>query len=139
MSSKVALITGITGQIVRCETCGTILARKKGESYAYFLKRKFCNKKCYWDNHRGKNHHNYKGGLRRGHDGGYIRFSNGEYVHRWVVEAYTCRELERWEHVHHIDGDPTNNDIENLMIVTNSQHRVIEARDQARGSNGRFV
>jgi len=36
---------------------------------------------------------------------------------------YLGRKLEKWEIVHHIDGDNTNNSLENLQIMSQGQHR----------------
>lgn len=57
---------------------------------------------------------------------------NGErrayYLHRIVMQAFTSWEEIRDRQVDHIDGDSTNNSLDNLMIVTpseNCQKRVI--------------
>lgn len=57
---------------------------------------------------------------------------NGErrayYLHRIVMQAFTSWEAVRDRQVDHIDGDSTNNSLDNLMIVTpseNCQKRVI--------------
>lgn len=44
------------------------------------------------------------------------------YEHRYVVELYLGRYLEKNEFVHHIDGNKSNNNIENLDIVLNGPH-----------------
>lgn len=53
---------------------------------------------------------------------------NGNQVreHRWLMEQHIGRKLERWEHVHHINDDSSDNRIENLMVVSNSDHQRIE-------------
>jgi hypothetical protein len=48
----------------------------------------------------------------------------GNYIvkHRYVMGQALGRKLERQEHVHHIDGDKTNNDLSNLLLLTGIQH-----------------
>ena len=38
-------------------------------------------------------------------------------VHRHVMEEYLGRELEFNEHVYHINGDPRDNNVENLIVI----------------------
>lgn len=51
---------------------------------------------------------------------------NGErrayYVHRIVMQAFTSWEAVRDLQIDHIDGDSTNNSLDNLMIVTPSEN-----------------
>jgi len=44
------------------------------------------------------------------------------YEHRVVVEKYLGRKLSTREHVHHIDGNPKNNSIDNLDVMTPQEH-----------------
>ena len=56
-------------------------------------------------------------------ENGYLRFRNtGKLVHRWVKEKELGRPLEKWEFVHHIDGDRQNNRPENLAVITATEH-----------------
>jgi hypothetical protein len=42
--------------------------------------------------------------------------------HRWLMEQKIGRKLKRSEDVHHIDFDKSNNDINNLKLVSHSEH-----------------
>lgn len=50
------------------------------------------------------------------------------YEHRWLMENKIGRKLESHEHVHHINGNPKDNRIENLQIVTSKQHGAIHKK-----------
>lgn len=45
------------------------------------------------------------------------------YQHRAVMEAAIGRPLRRDEEVHHLNGDGTDNRIENLRLVSRAEHR----------------
>lgn len=49
------------------------------------------------------------------------------YEYRLVAEKKLGRFLRNDEIVHHIDGDPSNNDPENLEVMSQSRHAFIEA------------
>lgn len=127
-----------------CEQCGKSYNRKLRpsgvlESSQEYVIRKYCSQVCYHILNRGKQHHRYKTGFKHGHKGGYIRYTDGQYVHRVVMSEHIGRPLLTEEHVHHIDGDPTNNKIENLEIVSNSEHRKGHAAKQLRDKGGKFA
>ena len=78
---------------------------------------------------------------------GYVEITTGPNKgrphHRVVVEQMLGRPLGRDEHVHHIDGDRTNNDPSNLVVMGASEHarhhaHINHVRRQ-RDANGRFL
>jgi hypothetical protein len=86
---------------------------------------KYCSRSCLAKNHlpqyaqykfqkTGRPHHTYK----------YI-IVDGKRVreHRYLMEKYLGRKLETWEHVHHINGDSLDNRLENLAVLSNSEHQ----------------
>lgn len=56
-------------------------------------------------------------------------------VHRFLMEVALGRKLESWEHVHHIDGNHLNNSIENLEVLSNSEHQKKELRQWSKNND----
>lgn len=52
--------------------------------------------------------------------------------HREIMEKHIGRKLLKEEHIHHVNGDPKDNRIENLMIVSQSEHMKLEYEDRRR-------
>lgn len=126
-----------------CAQCGKLFNRGRlrsgrAESLSDYKVRILCSRKCSYLYRTGSNHYAWKGGVRKRPDG-YLRYSDDRYVHRVVMEKHLGRPLNTDEHIHHIDGNPENNDIINLMIVTNREHRKIESLIAPRDSSGRFA
>lgn len=46
-------------------------------------------------------------------------------TYRLVAEAVLGRRLKKWELVHHVDGDRTNNRLENLAVLTRREHMLV--------------
>ncbi len=61
----------------------------------------------------------------------HIRADGKGYVgeHTLVMESYIKRLLKSDEIVHHIDGDKLNNDIGNLKLMTEQEHKSLHARN----------
>lgn len=124
-------------EIKKCEECGDII---KGRG------KRFCSKECdlkqrsrEWKvnnpmkniDNSGKNNPMYgkvpwnykKEGSKR--KDGYIRIAiKGQRVlkHRYLMEEELGRKLLLSEVVHHKDGNPSNNDIDNLILTSRKQH-----------------
>jgi hypothetical protein len=62
---------------------------------------------------------------------GYIRIRRGDDIileHRAVVEESIGRPLDSSEIVHHVDENKTNNELDNLEVMSNSEHARHHAR-----------
>ena len=136
-----------------CEECGKeYVRRSKLDKPA-----RFCSKRCsgIWQSRIGVQNvtaiarlsPNWKGGIRKRKAGRLMiyapdhPYSSAGYVwiHRLVLEKLLGRPLEPGELVHHIDGDPTNNNPDNLQIVTASEHAKIHDAERGRDEHNLFL
>lgn len=73
---------------------------------------------------------------------GYIEVVLGSSVkqrkHRYVYEQYHKIKLNSKEHIHHLDEDKRNNNIENLVCVSPANHNVLHAMIIKRDVEGLF-
>ena len=81
-------------------------------------KKKILITKCFADGIFEKNNKKYGSNPRKRIQINGVRF----YEHRKLMEIQLGRPLRKDEHVHHINGDPTDNRIENLQIINPVEH-----------------
>lgn len=117
-----------------CQMCGK-------EFFVYPYRKaiaKFCSRSC-GSKKAGANNNRWRGG-RSVMKNGYVRVRvNGDYVyeHRYVMERSMGRKLKCTEVVHHINGDRTDNRINNLKIMDKASHDARETK--RRWSDGIFI
>ena len=126
-----------------CLQCGESFVRgrlRSGriEAIDDWRERKFCSHTCSATANQGEKHHYWRGGIKRRPDGYQRDSRTDKYIHRLVMEKHLGRELNSDEFVHHRDGDPTNNRLGNLEVLTNSQHAKLHAPLRRR-INGAFA
>lgn len=118
-----------TGTIVQCKTCGKEF---------YSTRQKFCSPECsssYRSKHSPKKLYMENGYLVE-HVKGYNKKGNAK-KHRLVVEEAIGRRLTKDEVVHHINGDKTDNRLENLKIMSRSEHSSFHRKDEK--ANGKHL
>jgi len=63
--------------------------------------------------------------------------------HRFVMSQHLGRHLEKWEQVHHINGERSDNRLENLIVMHrsehNSHHKTEEVKNRDRNVKGQFI
>lgn len=102
----------------KCELCGKIF------EHIPCLKPRFCGIKCA-NTFRARKTAKKRGkqlrGVPTGKGNSYVK-ENGRHQHRLVMERHLKRKLRTDEVVHHIDGDKHNNDVSNLIVMTQGEH-----------------
>ena len=110
--------------MVTCDWCGQSFEKKSSDVTR--SNHNLCDRGCYQD---------------------FINFTQagtpnqsvaGKVIYRTLAELKIGRALTDDEEVHHIDGNHSNNTIENLAIISRSAHMAIHATEKRRDKNGRF-
>lgn len=106
-----------------CQYCG-----KDFMAYPYQVRKGhglFCSRSCGRKDKTGEKHHHYQGGIYLATNG-YYYYSSGTHknrqVHRVLMEQHLGRSLDPCEVVHHINEVKTDNRIENLELMSQSEH-----------------
>lgn len=87
-----------------------------------------CSLRCAGRARSGANNVRFNGGLSTFNDGRTIivhRDGKWSFYYRALMEAHLGRELRSDEVVHHINGDQTDDRIENLQVLTRAEHLAI--------------
>lgn len=122
----------------KCPVCGTAFTRESCNQLSDFKEKKYCSRRCFFKANSGENNVNYKRGFKIRKDK-YCKVSGDKYLHRQVMERHIGRKLRRGEHVHHLDGNPLNNEISNLQILTHGVHAKIHSDKRMRNEKGQYV
>ena len=136
-----------------CEECGAGFFERKYKAGKSGSGRHFCSRSCSskatvreqdishlakYNFKKGQVPHNFIG--ETSHSAGYrVVSGNGkkrQLKHRAIMEQHLGRKLSRAEIVHHINGNKVDNQIENLVIMSQSEHCLAHRPHEYRKEGG---
>lgn len=129
--------TVITNGTVVCCQCGTdkdVITNKKAKFYGY------C-RHCMYINRDGTKYKDDTIGKHIAGDGYVYMFGkplrnhprytgSGLLEHVYIMEQFLGRSLKKDEQVHHINGNRSDNRIENLQVLTVAEHHAIHSKEK---------
>jgi len=98
--------------------------------------RRFCSQKCYgaFNGRRLRKTEMWRKPNKRGYVTGTVWTSEGVQLlvrqHRWVMEQHLGQKLLPSQDVHHINGNKSDNRIENLEVIDHSAHSSLHNLDR---------
>lgn len=100
-----------TKQIYMCKWCNKVDTENRHKL--------FCSQECLSESTKAKSSYVDPYAF---HKSVHESFGRRVRYHRFLMEQKLGRKLERNEIVHHIDGNKHNNELENLMLLSSSEH-----------------
>ena len=128
-----------------CESCRNVYRVRFNASKDQIKKSRFCSNRCRGygvkpnketrrkmsKSHTKDKHWNWRGGRRKALGYVMVKGSPKKYKqeHRLIMEKHLKRKLRTDEIVHHKNGNKSDNRIENLEVMTKSEHHKHHAKE----------
>lgn len=113
-----------SGEYRSCEVCNSSFYVPALQLKHYENGGRYCSNECKYAAMRGRE---LVSGTKYIRPDGYVAVKIGirkwELEHRLIMAEAIGRPLETDEHVHHIDGNKSNNALDNLELMTNAEHQ----------------